>query len=150
MSDESSRAIQRILSGVINNGALVIRTLGSLASLNTVQTLNNAGAITYSGALLNGALILRDPNGAARTDVLPTAAQIVAAIGSAVGATASFAIRNTADAAETITVSGGTGVTLSGTMTIAQNNTRLFISQVTNGTSGAEAVTIYSVVSGTH
>lgn len=110
----------------------------------TVTTLTTAGVVTYAASELVGGLILRDPNGGNRSDVTPTAALIVAAIPcAAVGDTFNFDIRNTADAAETITVTAGAGVTLSGTMTIAQNNTRRFRAVVTNVET--PAVTIYSM-----
>lgn len=112
----------------------------------TVTTDNTAAARTYTAAELLGGLILRDPNGAARSDVTPTAALIVAGIaGAVVGSSFEFTIRNTADAAETITVTAGTGVTLSGTMTIAQNNSKRFLAVCTNVGSGTEAVTVYSL-----
>lgn len=119
----------------------------------TVTTDATAAAITYTAASLLGGLILRDPAGAARSDVTPTATQIVEALtvsgrAPVVGAAFWFAIRNTADLAETITVTAGTGVTLSGTMTIAQNNTREFLAVVTNVNS--PAVTIYSLTTGVH
>ncbi len=108
----------------------------------TVSTINTAGAATYTAAQLLGGLILRDPAGGARSDVTPTAALIIAAItGAAVGDSFEFTIRNTADANETITVTEGVGVTLSGTMTIAQNNSKRFLCVVT----AADAVTIYSL-----
>lgn len=112
----------------------------------TVLTDNTAGATTYTIANLLGGMILRDPNGGARSDVTPTAAQIVAGIaGCVVGSSFEFTIRNTADAAETITLTGGTDVTISGTATIAQNNSKRFLAVVTNVDSGTEAVTIYSL-----
>lgn len=105
-----------------------------------------AAAVTYgSGALLSG-LILRDPAGAGRTDVLPTAALLLRAIaGAEIGTTIEFVIQNDADAAETITVSAGTGGTTSGTMTVAQNNSKTFRLTFTNITPGAEAYTVYNV-----
>jgi hypothetical protein len=54
-------------------------------------------------------------------------------------------IRNTADAAETITMTTNTGLTLSGTMTITQNHQKSFLVRLANVTSGSEAVTIYSM-----
>ena len=88
----------------------------------------------------------RDPNGSGRSDVTPTAALLVAALPSAVvGTSFVFTIRNDADAAETITVTAGSGATLSGTMTIAQNNLKQFLVVLTNVTSGAEAYTVYSL-----
>lgn len=105
-----------------------------------------AAAVTYgSGDLLSG-FILRDPNGSGRTDVLPTAALLLRAIaGAEIGTTIQFVIQNDADAAETITVSAGTGGTTSGTMTIAQNNSKTFRLTFTNITPGSEAYTVYNV-----
>lgn len=126
----------------------------------TVATVSTAGAVTYTAAQLLGGFLLRDPNGAGRSDVTPTALQLVQAIPAAQAAVADtaganqnisasfeFDIRNTADANETITVTAGTGVTLSGTMTIAQNNGKRFKAVVTDATNqaGTAAVTIYSM-----
>ncbi|MCE5335248.1 MAG: hypothetical protein LLG06_11755 [Desulfobacteraceae bacterium] len=112
----------------------------------TVTTDATAGARTYTAAELIGGLILRDPAGGARNDVTPTAAAIVAGIaGAVIGSSFEFTIRNTADAAETITLTAGSGVTLSGTMTIAQLNTKRFLAVCTAVASGSEAVTIYSL-----
>jgi len=106
-----------------------------------VTTANEAAARTYTAAEILSGLILRDPNGAGRNDVTPTATAIIAEAGANnVGASFEFMIRNTADAAETITLTAGTGVTLSGTMTIAQNNSRTFLAVITSPTT----VTIYS------
>lgn len=119
---------------------------GILSALTTVTTLTTAGNETYTAAQLLGGLILRNPNGGPRTDTTATAALIVAAIpGAAVGQSFEFVVRNTAGAAETITVAGGTDVTISGTATITQNNTKLFLAVLTNVTAGAEAVTVYSL-----
>jgi len=114
----------------------------------TVSTITTAGAATYTAAQLIGGLILRDPAGGARSDVTPTAAAIIAALAEnqagvapVAGSAFEFTIRNTADAAETITVTAGTDVTLSGTMTIAQNNSKRFLCVVTS----ASTVTIYSL-----
>jgi hypothetical protein len=113
----------------------------------TVTTDATAGARTYTIAELLGGMILRDPAGANRADVTPTAAEIVAGVaGAVVGSSFEVTIRNTANAAETITVTAGdAGVTLSGTMTIAQNNSKRFLAVLTNVTGGAEAVTLYSL-----
>lgn len=112
----------------------------------TVTTKATAGDVTFTAAEMLGGLILRDPAGSARADLLAAAAAIVAAIaGCIVGSSFEFTIRNTADAAETITVTTNTGLTLSGTMTIAQNNSKRFLAVVTNIGSGTEAVTVYSL-----
>jgi len=117
-------------------------SLGTLIGKTTVTTENTAGNHTYTAAELLGGLILRDPAGADRSDPTDTAANIIAAMRQAgVGNSFEFTIRNTADADETITVTAGTGVTLSGTMTIAQNNSKRFLCVVT----GASTVTIYSL-----
>jgi hypothetical protein len=112
----------------------------------TVSTVSTAGAATYTIDQLLGGLILRDPAGGARNDVTPTAALIVAGLpGAVVGSSFEFTIRNDADEDETITVTAGAGVTLSGTMTIAQNNSKRFLCRVDNVTAAAEAVTLYSL-----
>lgn len=114
----------------------------NLLTYTSVTTKSTAGAVTYTAAEFTGGLILRDPNGAARTDVTPTAALLYTELGDPeVGSTFEVVIRNTADADETITMSGGSGVTISGTATIAQNNTKVFLGVFTS----ASAVTLYSV-----
>jgi hypothetical protein len=111
-----------------------------------VETVDTAAAVTYTAAQIKGGLILRDPNGTARADLFPTAANIVAALPSAfVDQAFVVTIRNTADAAETITMTTNTGLTLSGTMTITQNHQKSFLVRLTNVTTGSEAVTIYSM-----
>lgn len=108
----------------------------------TVTTDTTAGVVTYTAAELLGGFILRDPNGGARSDVSPTALLIIAAIENfQIGSSFEFTIRNTADAAEEITLTAGTGVTLSGTMTIGQNDSKRFLVVVT----AATTVTIYSL-----
>lgn len=112
----------------------------------TVTTVSTAGDTTIAAGVLEGGLLLRDPNGAGRADTTRTAAQLVADNeGVAVGSSFYFTVRNTADAAETITFTGGSGVTISGTATIAQNNSKLFLAVFTNVTASTEAVTIYSI-----
>ncbi len=112
----------------------------------TVTTDATAGAKTYSAAELIGGMVLRDPAGGNRNDVSPAAADIVAGFaGGVVGSSFEFTIRNAADAAETITLTAGAGVTLSGTMTIAQNNSKRFLCRLDNVGAGTEAVTIYSL-----
>jgi len=110
----------------------------------TTTTVSTAGAVTYTAAQLKTGMILRDPNGAARADLFPTAANLLAAVpGAIVGTSFIVTIRNTADAAETITMTTNTGLTLSGTMTIAQNEQKSFLVTFTNV--GTAAVTIYSM-----
>lgn len=125
------------------NGFVNLKGLTLPSGLPT--TITTTSAVTYTTDQFKTGFILRDPNGLARADVTPTAAQIVAAYPDCyVGFSFDVEIRNTADAAETITLTAGTGVTISGTATIAQNNTKTFRFYVTNDTIGSEAVTAYS------
>lgn len=145
---------QSTFSGPVRSQAGFISTTGGNLDYGTVVTDTTAAAVTYTAAQLKAGLILRDPNGAGRSDVTPTAAAIVQSY-SATGLSANtsavagdyfeFTIRNTADAAETITITAGTGVTLSGTMTIAQSNSKRFRLQIDTVTPGSEAATLYSL-----
>jgi len=95
-----------------------------------------AAAVTFTPAQLLGGLVLRDPNGGARADLVPTLAALKEAVPDpTVGRAFQFTIRNTADVAETITLTTNTGATLSGTMTIAQNNQKTFLAVFTSSTS---------------
>lgn len=119
---------------------------GNSTKTLTVTTEVAAGNETISASELLGGLILRDPSGGARTDTTDTAANIVAAMDDpAVGDSLEIVIRNDADAAETITIAGGSGVTTSGTMTIAQNNSKIFKLRIDNVTASSEAATLYSI-----
>lgn len=107
--------------------------------------LTTAAAITYTSGQLLGGLILRDPNGAARADLVPTAVLLIAAMpGCEVGTFFEFIVQNDADAAETITLTTATGATMVGTMTIAQSNSKTFRVRITNITPGSEAYTVYN------
>jgi len=117
---------------------------GAVFRKATVTTKTNASAQTYTASEILGGLILRDPNGGARADKVPTAANLIAAIPDPeVGDSFDFTIRNTADAAETITLTANTAMTMSGTMTIAQNNSKTFRVVITGVTS--PAATVYSL-----
>lgn len=140
----------RQYSPALMQGAVVSNPLiekdARIVDKMTVTTTSTASAVTFSASEVLGGIILRDPNGAGRADLVPTAASLVAAISNPnVGNAFRFTIRNTADAAETITVTTNTGATLSGTMTIAQNNSKDFLAVLTNVTSGSEAYTLYSL-----
>lgn len=123
------------------------KVAGELIHKGAVTTIDTAGDVTYTVAQLIGGMILRDPAGSNRNDVSPTAALIAKdmKLGKS-GDSFDFIIRNTADAAETITLTGGTGVTISGTATIAQNYSRLFRCVLTTDASAATPTcTIYSI-----
>lgn len=116
----------------------------------SVQTaITTAGAATYTAANVVNGFIIRDPNGAGRSDVTPTAAELLAQARTvfgniAVGSNFVFEIANTADGNETITVTAGSGVTLwPASQTIAQNTNGRFRAVFTNITASSEAVTIY-------
>lgn len=120
------------------DGAL--RSAVGFCGLATVTT---AGAVTYSAAQCKGGLIARDPNGAGRTDVTDTAANLITE-GPLVydGDFIDTWLINTADAAETITLSAGANVTISNVgQTIAQNESALLRFRRTSST----AVTLYII-----
>ncbi len=148
-----------VLDGAENEGELAsVLILGMVPAINDAvkhivspAIVNTADAHTYTPAQFLGGLILRDPAGAARNDATPAAAQIVSALpGAVAGSSFELNVRNTADAAETVTITAGAGVSLSGTMTIDQNATRRLLVVVADITEGAEAVTIYSLGAGLH
>lgn len=128
----------------------MLNAVGRFLPKLSISTVNTAGAVTYTATQLLGGFILRDPNGAARSDVLPTAALLKAAVqGCVVGTAIEFEIRNTADADELLTITAGTGVTLSPTsITIGQNNTRR-LTAVFSNVGSTPAYTVYSGPTGT-
>lgn len=106
------------------------------------------GDVQFTPAELFAGLILRDPNGGARADKVPPAADLVAAMGPAafIGASFEFTLQNDANAAETITLTAnGADTTMTGTMTVAQNYNKRFLVVLTNVASGTEAYTVYSL-----
>ena len=118
------------------------RRKGGRVSQVTVTSITTAGNETLTADQLLGGLIIRDPNGADRTDTLPTAALMAAALNQAgIGNAIEFTIENAADAAETITIAAGTGGTTKGTMTIGQNNMKRFMLILT----GAATYDVYSL-----
>lgn len=108
------------------------------------------GARTYTAAEILGRTIVRDPNGASRSDVLPTAALLVAALpGVRVGDTIDCLIINGADAAETITIGAGSGGTFDANQTaasrlIGQNASKVIRIRFTNVTAASEAYVVYA------
>lgn len=121
-----------ISSGTIFDGCLA----------TAISTADDA---TLTAAQILGGLILRDPSGAARTDTLPTAALLVAALDHAtVNTKFEITIRNTGSAGETITLAAGVGGTLSPTtIEIGEKQTKTFIIHLTNVTASSEAYTCY-------
>jgi hypothetical protein len=110
------------------------------------QTISTAGNVTYTPAQLMSGWINRDGNGGARTDTLPSASALAAAIqGVMVNTSFEFELRNTSGTAIAITLAGGAGVTFSpASSSVAQLNTRTYLVVFTNVTPGQEAYTVYS------
>ena len=98
---------------------------------------------TLTVAQLEAGVLTRDPNGAARTDTTPTAALIEARFPRLqVNDYFCVFLINTADAAEAITLAGGTGVTLSNVgQTIGQNEAALLLFRKT----ATDAFTVYII-----
>jgi hypothetical protein len=97
-----------------------------------------------TGAQVAGAeVVVYDNTGTTPGNLqMPTAANLVAAIPNAqVGFAYLLKIRNSSGSANTATITTNTGITLAGTMTIAQNVTRDFVVTLTSLT----AVTVQSV-----
>lgn len=116
----------------------------------TVSTITTAGAATYTAAQVLGGLICRDPAGASRSDVLPTAALLVGAMRSpAIGDVVECTIINDADAAETITIGAGSGGAFAGqpaaSKVIAQNASGRLMIRIT-GVGSAAAYVCYLAV----
>lgn len=116
------------------NGGFSVRGTagGRLREGLTVSTISTAGAATYTAAQVAGGVIARDPNGAGRTDVMPDAADIIAAAAgnlAADGDAITCYLINTADAAEVITLGGTpTGVTYANAgQTLAQNESAILL-----------------------
>lgn len=117
---------------------------GRTTKETTVTTITTAGNVTYNASQFWGGIVRRDPNGANRSDVTPTAdAFFSGTLYIQVGSSYKFSIENTADAAETITLTANTGVTLVGSMTISQGEIRQFLFRMDNIGSGNRAASIY-------
>lgn len=106
------------------------------------------GATTLTTTELLNGLVLMDANGSAEDLTTPTAAAIVGAMSNAqAGSNFVLHVRNTGG--ETITLVGGTGVTVpttpSGTDDVATANAKNFLFVVTNADAGSEAITVYSL-----
>lgn len=108
--------------------------------------ISTAGNVTYTPAQLLSGFLLRDGNGGARTDSLPSAAALIAQIqGCMVGTAFEFELRNTSSTAIAITLAAGAGGTLNPASTsVAQLNSRSYLLVFTNVTAGQEAYTVYS------
>lgn len=119
--------------------------MGAGASYNgsAPASIATAGNVTYTAAQLLSGVIVRDPAGASRTDVLPTAALLVAEMSDPkVGQMVDCLVVNGADAAETITFTAGTGGAFDANQTAAsrlvgQNASKLIRIRITGVSSPA-------------
>ena len=113
--------------------------------LTEVTAMSDAAATLTTTQLING-LLLSTPT-AARTFTTPTATAILAdVLTPKVGAGFDLTIRNTSAGAFAVTLAGGTGVTVVGTATTAQNIVSQFRGVIT--AVDTPAVSLYRVGTG--
>lgn len=121
----------------------------SLITRATATSDATAGARTYTAAEVLGGIIVRDCAGAGRSDVLPTAALLVAAMDRPrIGDTIRCYIVNGSDAAETLTIGAGTGGAFDTNQTAAsrvipQNSSKDVYIRLTGVVAGSEAYVVY-------
>lgn len=159
----SSAFLEGVTAGTVAASKVVVvdanKDIAAFRNLRTVRTIhaegapisdNTAGARTFTAAEFLAGIIVRDPNGASRTDVLPTAAALVAAVpGATVGDVLDCLVINGADAAETITFTLGAGGTFDANATavsriVGQNASKLIRLRLTNVTGASEAYVAYT------
>ena len=131
----------------LKSTGFVVTGSGAAYSNLTTATVTASTGTTLTAAQVVGSVIFRTnaPTGAF-TDTTDTATNIVAAIPGAT-VNASWILRYVNRDNNVCTLAGGTGVTISGTATIANNTWRDFLCQITN--IGTPAVTMTSMGSGT-
>jgi hypothetical protein len=114
--------------------------------MNTPSVVDAASPATYTAAQISTGIILRDPNGAARTDTTPTAALLIAGASNQYtlakdGDSIEFEIRNTGSAGELITLAAGSGVTLLGDLVFDAGATRV-IKAIRTGSAAVTALVV--------
>ena len=116
-------------------------------NMSAAAAITDAGAVTYTAAQILGGFILRDCSGGGRSDVLPTAALLVAALrGEKIGDIIKCLVMNNSDADEVITITPGTNGTIpqvDGTQIIPQNTSRMLYIRLTGVVAGSEAYVVY-------
>lgn len=126
-----STAINTIADELHNQVGAIVAKTGATTAWTAAEML--AGVIKQSGT--NGALGV----------TTATAAALVAALANAqVGSKFIVFFTNTND--NTVTLTGGSGVTLSGVTAVPTNKGQIYVGVVTNATLGAEAVTLHGVL----
>jgi len=133
-------------------GNAPVALAGTLSSYLVPTAVSTDAATTLTTAAVLGGLIVRSGATAGRTDTLPTAAQLVTAVGNflVIGSVIEFDVRNTSG--QTITVAVGTGITSAAgnTLTIATLSTRKFVLVFTGVATGSESATLYSTAVSLH
>lgn len=144
MGEKVEKVGGRFLRGFDIGVANILPTLTRrVDDMNTPATVTTGGPATYTAAQISTGIILRDPNGASRTDTTPTAALLIAGVANQYtlaqdGDSIEFEIRNTGSAGELITLSAGVGVTLLGDLVFDAGATRVLKAIRT----GSAAVTV--------
>lgn len=146
------------LTGGLNPASEAITTLQLSASANILNpvvfgTAINTTGFTATTAQVDGGklvvLSLTGTLGAGAALTLPTAAALVAATpGVGVGYTYVIRFINNSSANFAWTITAGTGDTVTGTATVAQNVFREYRVNFTNVTAGSEAVTLQNIGAG--
>lgn len=134
----------------VNEGSTTSCSFRALASASGEQstfvynTNATAGSYTIPAVQMVNAMLDRNGGTANRADVTDTAAAIIALIpGAIVNSTFEFVLRNiSATAGEKIGLTGGVGVTFSGTQSIFSGGDITYIGIVTNV--GTPAITLYA------
>ena len=150
------------ISGVYDETRdMIVKTSLFIENLPAQATYNTAGAVTYLATDFLGGVIVRNCNGAARTDVLPTMASIGALLQSAgmnignslrIGDTIYCLIINgsaISGGTQVITLSLGSGMSFdtnqdATSTVIATSSSKTIGLRFTNVTPGAYAATIFS------
>jgi predicted RecA/RadA family phage recombinase len=132
-------------------GAASRRAVGVAAESTPAPTSDaTAGAKTITAAEVLSGVYVRDCAGASRTDTLPTAALLVAAVpGAKVGDMLKLYVVNGSDAAETLTLAAGSGGAFdtnqtSASRVVPQNASKMVHIRLTNVTASAEAYVVYA------
>jgi predicted RecA/RadA family phage recombinase len=139
-------------TGKVRLNAVGIVRAQSVASEGSPAATSDAtaGNRTITAAEVLSGIYVRDCAGAGRTDTLPTAALLVAAVpGAKVGDMLKLYVVNGSDAAENLTLGAGAGGAFDVNQTAAarvviQNTSKLVHIRLTNVTAAAEAYVVYA------
>lgn len=132
---------------IIPKGWGTVSVMGPFADYTDPTTVSEASDQAITAAAVVKKIYIRDCNGSARQDTLPAAAALVGAFpGAFVGLSFVWIVKNSTGANYALTLAAPDGaVTITGTATVGQNNTKLFLVRLTNVGTGTEAYTAYSL-----